>query len=107
MGIFDFLKKQEVMPIDVSAYDFALQVSDIFTITGRGVIAVGTVKKGSVNVNDTVKVIGHTNEILPAKVVKIEMFRKESETAVAGDNVGLELEGVSKDNILKGYYIAK
>ena len=79
----------------------------MFTITGRGTVITGRVERGKVKVGDVVEVVGLNKEILTTKVTGIEMFRKQLDEAVAGDNVGLLLEGIARDQVQRGQVVAK
>ncbi|NQX84055.1 MAG: elongation factor Tu [Mycoplasmataceae bacterium] len=85
---------------------FLLSVEDVFTITGRGTVATGRVERGKLNVNEEAEIVGlkDTNK---TTITGIEMFRKLLDYAEAGDNVGLLLRGVSRDEIERGQVIAK
>ena len=84
---------------------FLMPIEDIFTITGRGTVVTGRVERGVVHVNDTVEIVG-----LGAKkstvVTGLEMFRKTLDYAEAGDNVGVLLRGISKDDVERGQVLA-
>ncbi|MFQ8643814.1 MAG: elongation factor Tu, partial [Bacilli bacterium] len=85
---------------------FLMPVEDVFTITGRGTVATGRVERGELKLNDEIEIVG----IKPTKksvVTGIEMFRKQLDTAVAGDNAGVLLRGVARDDIERGQVIAK
>src|SRR5213595_401937 len=85
---------------------FLMPVEDIFTIQGRGTVATGRVERGKVKVNETVEIIG----IRPTRttvVTGVEMFKKLLDEGVAGDNVGVLLRGVEKDDVERGQVLAK
>ncbi len=85
---------------------FLMSVEDIFSITGRGTVATGRVERGKVKIGDEVEIVG----IKPTKktvITGIEMFRKLLDEAEAGDNVGVLVRGVEKDQIERGQVIAK
>ena len=85
---------------------FLMPVEDVFTITGRGTVATGRVERGELKLNDEVEIVG----IKPTKktvVTGIEMFRKQLDSAVAGDNAGVLLRGISRDEIERGQVLAK
>ena len=86
---------------------FLLSVEDVFTISGRGTVSTGRVERGTLKVNEEVEIIGLTSKILKTTVTGIEMFRKLLDYAIAGDNVGLLLRGVSRDQITRGQVVAK
>lgn len=80
---------------------FAMTIEDIFSITGRGTVVTGRVAAGVVRVGMTVH-ITHEPEPITTTVTAVEMFRKKTDTAQAGDNVGLLLDGVGKDDVSIG-----
>jgi elongation factor Tu len=85
---------------------FLMPVEDVFSITGRGTVATGRVERGQVKIGEEVELIGlgvHKKTV----VTGIEMFRKELESAMAGDNAGLLLRGVDKNEIERGMVLAK
>lgn len=85
---------------------FLMPVEDVFSITGRGTVATGRVERGEVKLNEEVELIGlgmHKKTV----VTGIEMFRKELDSAMAGDNAGILLRGVDKKEIERGMVIAK
>ncbi len=86
---------------------FLMSVEDVFTITGRGTVATGRVERGKIKVGDKVEIVGLTPESRETVVTGVEMFRKEMEEAQAGDNIGVLLRGVEKDDIERGQVIAK
>jgi elongation factor Tu len=87
--------------------DFLMPVEDVFSITGRGTVATGRIETGVINTGDPVEIIGMGAEKLKSVVTGVEMFRKILDTGEAGDNVGLLLRGVDKDEICRGMVIAK
>ena len=85
---------------------FLMPVEDVFSITGRGTVATGRVERGEVKIQEEVELIGlgiHKKTV----VTGIEMFRKELDSAIAGDNAGILLRGVDKDEIERGMVLAK
>ena len=85
---------------------FLMPIEDKFTITGRGTVATGRVERGSVKIGDTVEIVG----LKPSKttvVTGIEMFHKSLDAAIAGDNAGLLLRGINRNDIEKGQVICK
>lgn len=85
---------------------FLLAVEDVFSITGRGTIAVGKIERGSVKVGDAVEIVG-SQGVTASTVTAIEMFRKMVNESKAGDNVGLLLRGVDQAAVERGSVIAK
>jgi len=86
---------------------FLMPVEDIFTITGRGTVVTGRVDRGKIKLQDPVEIIGIKPKIAKTVVTGIEMFRKLLEYAQAGDNVGLLLRGIQKEDVERGQVIAK
>jgi elongation factor Tu len=86
---------------------FLMAVEDVFTITGRGTVATGRVERGVLKTGEEVEIIGFRDEPRKTVVTSIEMFRKVLDTAEAGDNVGLLLRGVDRDDVERGMVIAK
>ena len=86
---------------------FLMPVEDIFTITGRGTVATGRVERGVLHVSDEVEIVGISEETQKSVITGIEMFRKQLDEAMAGDNVGLLLRGINRDQIERGQVICK
>jgi elongation factor Tu len=86
---------------------FLMPVEDTMTITGRGTVATGRVERGKLNLNDTVELVGLSEEKLSTVVTGIEMFRKTLDYAEAGDNIGALLRGITRDQIQRGQVLAK
>ena len=86
---------------------FLLPVEDVFSITGRGTVASGRIDRGEVKVGDEVEIIGIKPEIQKAVVTGLEMFRKTLDYGEAGDNVGVLLRGITRDEIERGQVLAK
>jgi len=86
---------------------FLMPVEDVFSITGRGTVATGRVERGTIKVSDTVQIVGMTDEKRDVVVTGVEMFRKLLDSAIAGDNVGLLLRGVAREEIERGQVLAK
>ena len=87
--------------------DFLMPVEDVFSITGRGTVATGRVERGTVKVSDEVEIIGLTTERKKTVITGVEMFRKLLDQAQAGDNVGLLLRGIQRNEIERGQVLAK
>ncbi len=94
-------------PVRESDKPFLMPVEDVFSITGRGTVATGRIERGTIKVQDTVEIIGMTEERREVVVTGVEMFRKLLDQAIAGDNVGLLLRGVQRDEIERGQVLAK
>lgn len=85
---------------------FLMAVEDVFSITGRGTVATGRVERGTVKVGATVELVG-LNNTRTTTVTGLEMFQKTLEESVAGDNVGILLRGIQKNDIQRGMVLAK
>lgn len=85
---------------------FLMPVEDVFSITGRGTVATGRVERGKVKVGDEVEIIGFGDN-RKCIVTGVEMFRKQLDEAIAGDNIGALLRGVGKEEIERGQVLAK
>jgi len=87
--------------------DFLMPVEDVFSITGRGTVATGRIETGVANTGDPIDIIGMGAEKLTSVVTGVEMFRKILDRGEAGDNVGLLLRGIAKEDIRRGMVICK
>ena len=85
---------------------FLMPVEDVFSITGRGTVATGRIETGVINTGDPVEILGISDEKLNSVVTGVEMFRKILDRGEAGDNVGLLLRGIDKNQIRRGMVIA-
>jgi elongation factor Tu len=85
---------------------FLMPVEDVFSITGRGTVATGRIERGKINVGESVALIGFNSD-KKTVVTGVEMFRKLLDTGEAGDNVGLLLRGIGKEEIERGMVLAK
>ena len=93
-------------PVRETDKPFLMPVEDVFSITGRGTVATGRVERGTVKVGDTIEIIG-IKETRSSVVTGVEMFRKLLDQAEAGDNIGVLLRGVARDEIERGQVLAK
>ena len=85
---------------------FLMPVEDVFTITGRGTVATGRVERGQLNLNDELEIVG-IKETQKTVATGIEMFRKLLDYAESGDNIGVLLRGINRDQIQRGQVLAK
>ena len=85
---------------------FLMSIEDVFSITGRGTVATGRIERGIVKVGDNVEIVG-VGETQTTTITGIEMFQKTLEEGFAGDNVGILLRGVTRENIERGMVLAK
>src|SRR5579864_3546697 len=86
---------------------FLMPVEDVFTISGRGTVGTGRVERGRVKVSEEVEVIGLKSDVKKTVVTGIEMFRKLLDEGLAGDNIGVLLRGVERDDLERGQVLAK
>jgi len=87
--------------------DFLMPIEDVFSITGRGTVATGRIETGVANTGDAVEIIGMGAEKLTSTITGVEMFRKILDRGEAGDNVGILLRGIAKEDIRRGMVICK
>ena len=86
---------------------FSMAIEDVFSISGRGTVATGRIERGIIKVGEEVDIVGMKKETGKTVVTGVEMFRKELDQGQAGENVGLLLRGVEKDDIERGQVLAK
>ena len=86
---------------------FLMAVEDVFTIEGRGTVATGRIERGEVKVNDNVELVGMAKKSKKLVVTGVEMFNKSMDKGIAGDNVGVLLRGIKRDDIQRGQVLAK
>jgi elongation factor Tu len=98
----------EYIPVPVRDTDkpFLMSIEDVFTISGRGTVVTGRVERGELKLNDEVEIVG-LRETQKTVVTGIEMFRKSLDSAMAGDNAGALLRGISRDQVERGQVLAK
>ena len=110
MDLMDACDTQIAEPPRATDKPFLMPVEDVFTITGRGTVATGRIERGVINVGESVEIIGMMKENekpLVSTVTGVEMFRKILDRGEAGDNAGLLLRGVDKEQIKRGMVICK
>ena len=107
LALMDAVDDYIPSPVRDDAKPFLMPVEDVFTITGRGTVATGRVERGRLNMSEEVEIIGLTEERKKTVVTGIEMFRKLLDFAEAGDNVGVLLRGVQRDEIERGQVLCK
>ena len=86
---------------------FLMPIEDVFTITGRGTVVTGRIERGTVKVGDEAQIVGLTTEIKKTVITGIEMFRKQLDMGMAGDNAGCLLRGIDKTEVERGQVLAK
>jgi elongation factor Tu len=105
--LMDAVDKDIPIPPRLTDKPFLMPVEDVFSITGRGTVATGRIERGIINSGETVDILGMGAENLKSTVTGVEMFRKILDRGEAGDNVGLLLRGIEKDQIRRGMVICK
>ena len=86
---------------------FLMPIEDVFTITGRGTVVTGRVERGTVKLQDEIEIVGLSNESTKTVVTGVEMFRKLLDQAEAGDNIGVLLRGIQREDVERGQVLAK
>ena len=86
---------------------FLMPIEDVFSIKGRGTVGTGRVDRGQVRVGDEIEIVGLSKEIRKTVVTGVEMFRKTLDAGQAGDNIGVLLRGVEKEELQRGHVLAK
>jgi elongation factor Tu len=94
-------------PVRETDKPFLMPVEDVFTITGRGTVGTGRVERGQVKVGEEVEIVGLQEATRKTVVTGIEMFRKLLDIGIAGDNIGVLLRGIDRDDIERGQVLAK
>ncbi len=94
-------------PIRETEKPFLMPVEDVFTITGRGTVVTGRIERGVVNVNEEVEIVGIKETSTKTTVTGIEMFRKLLDSGQAGDNVGLLVRGIKREDVERGQVVVK
>jgi elongation factor Tu len=94
-------------PVREIALPFLMPVEDVFTITGRGTVVTGRVERGVINVNEEVEIVGIKPASTKTTVTGVEMFRKLLDQGQAGDNVGLLLRGIKREDVERGQVVVK
>ena len=104
--LMDIVDEYIPTPVRDTDKPFLMPVEDVFTITGRGTVATGRVERGQVRVGDSVEIVG-INDTLTSVVTGVEMFRKLLDYAEAGDNIGVLLRGITRDQVERGQVLSK
>ncbi|MFN2538987.1 MAG: elongation factor Tu [Mycobacteriales bacterium] len=94
-------------PVRETDKPFLMPIEDVFTITGRGTVVTGRIERGIVNVNETIDIVGIKTETQSTTVTGVEMFRKLLDSGMAGDNVGLLLRGIKREEVGRGQVCVK
>jgi elongation factor Tu len=106
MALMDAVDADIPTPERDTAKPFLMPVEDVFSIKGRGTVVTGRIERGAIKVNDPVEIVG-IKATAQSVVTGVEMFKKQLDDAQAGDNVGILLRGIEKDDVERGQVIAK
>ena len=110
MELMDAVDAEIPEPVREVDKDFLMPIEDVFSITGRGTVATGRIERGVINTGDPVEIVGMMKDgekPLTSTITGVEMFRKILERGEAGDNAGLLLRGIDKNDIKRGMVIVK
>ena len=107
LELMDSVDKYVPIPARDVDKPFLMPVEDVFTITGRGTVGTGRIERGRVKVGDEIEIVGLQEKARKTVVTGIEMFRKLLDEGIAGDNVGVLLRGIERDDIERGQVLAK
>jgi len=105
--LMDAVDNHIPIPVRLIDKDFLMPVEDVFSITGRGTVATGRIERGIIKTGDPVQILGMGADNLTSTITGVEMFRKILDRGEAGDNVGLLLRGIEKEQICRGMVICK
>ena len=105
--LMDAVDENVPEPVRETEKPFLMPIEDVFSITGRGTVVTGRIERGVVNVNETVDIIGIKEKATTTTVTGVEMFRKLLDQGQAGDNVGLLLRGIKREDVERGQCIIK
>ena len=106
MKLMDIVDEYIPTPERQTDKPFLMPVEDVFTITGRGTVASGRIDRGTVKVGDEVEIVGLVDKVLKSVVTGLEMFHKTLDLGEAGDNVGVLLRCVDRDQVVRGQVLA-
>jgi elongation factor Tu len=107
LGLMDAVDTAIPQPERETDKPFLMPIEDVFTITGRGTVVTGRIERGIVNVNETVEIVGIKEEVMTTTVTGVEMFRKLLDSGMAGDNVGLLIRGIKREEVERGQVVCK
>ncbi|RZS37190.1 translation elongation factor 1A (EF-1A/EF-Tu) [Herbihabitans rhizosphaerae] len=107
LELMDAVDENVPDPVRELEKPFLMPIEDVFTITGRGTVVTGRVERGVVNVNEEVEIVGIKDKSQKTTVTGVEMFRKLLDTGQAGDNVGLLLRGIKREDVERGQVVIK
>ncbi|MFD1125629.1 elongation factor Tu [Lentilactobacillus raoultii] len=106
LDLMDIVDEYIPTPERDDSKPFLMPVEDVFTITGRGTVASGRIDRGVVKIGDEVEIVGLVDDVLKSTVTGLEMFRKTLDEGQAGDNVGILLRGIDRDQVVRGQVLA-
>lgn len=106
LALMDAVDNDIPTPVRETDKPFLMPVEDVFSIKGRGTVVTGRIERGMVKINDTVEIVG-IKDTKSTVVTGVEMFKKQLDEGQAGDNVGILLRGVEKDDVERGQVLAK
>jgi elongation factor Tu len=107
LELMDAVDESVPQPVRDLDKPFLMPIEDVFTITGRGTVVTGRVERGQVNVNEEVEIVGIREKSTKTTVTGVEMFRKLLDSGQAGDNVGLLLRGIKREDVERGQVVVK
>ncbi len=107
LELLDALDNYIPEPVREIDKPFLMPIEDTFSIEGRGTVVTGRIERGKIKLNEEVEIIGLKHDILKTVVTGIQMFHKDMDEAIAGDNVGLLLRGVKKEEVDRGMVVCK
>lgn len=100
--LLDTMDKKIAVPERTVDKAFMMSVESTYQIPGRGTVVTGTVDTGKIKIGEDIEIVGYSNKVLKTTITGIETFRKQLDYAEAGDNVGLLLRGVTRDDVRRG-----
>jgi elongation factor Tu len=107
LELMEAVESEIVTPIREVDKPFLMPVEDIFSIQGRGTVATGRIETGSIKTGDEVEIVGYSKSVIKTACTGVEMFKKSMDYGQAGDNVGLLLRGVKRDDIRRGQLVTQ
>jgi len=107
LELMDAVDNSVPEPVREVEKPFLMPIEDVFTITGRGTVVTGRIERGIVKVNETVDIVGIKEEKMTTTVTGVEMFRKLLDEGQAGENVGLLLRGIKREEVERGQVVIK
>jgi elongation factor Tu len=106
MALMDAVDSYIPTPVRDVDQDFLMPVEDVFSISGRGTVVTGRIEKGTIKIGEVIEIVG-LRDTIKTTVTGVEMFRKEMTEGLAGDNCGLLLRGVKKEDVERGQVLIK